>query len=378
MLIIGIVVDGIRRMRRARAEALRLDVDPDFVSSRDELDNPELPNGGSRVVDASLDVKMADKIEPVLFEEEELTVDAEEEFSYIDNLVADPEASKVVMSEQPKVQARPVNLDEKVPVLLDVEELGAEEDQPQIGLELEEADSANETELDEALVEVAISSDGIASASSEYIVESEVEDGQTKIEHADVAVQNIEGLEEAQSDAEVIAEEQEVFVAPINVGHVDAERLSERENVEMTLVIHCITPMGQSLEGQQTAQLFNSCDLRLGEDNIVHRYEQAEGKGNIQFSVVHSYEPQTFSLEKFLDQSYHGFSFFMRLPGPKDPLQAYEAMVGLAKFLEDQFDADLYDADRSALTQQTIEHDRQQIIDFERRQQVAAKKLMRG
>lgn len=375
MLIVGIVADGIRRMRRARAEALRLDIDPDFVSSRDEFDNPELPNGGWRAVgnnSAAFDNEQAD---PILFDDDSFETEAER--AYIDTLVNPPqetdnedlesslefeEAAAVeaeIKVEQPKVQPRPVNLDEKVPVLLDVEELGAEEDQPELVVEFT---AEEDHQMADELTPDPVADVEAFEATAEMIEEAAA-------------------AEEALTAAEELCEEPaepEVIQPPINFAHPDAEKLRDRDAAEMTLVVHCITPMGKSLDGKQVANLFNSCDLRLGDDNIFHRYELADGKGNIQFSVVHSYEPQTFDAGKLLEQSFHGFSFFMRLPGPKEPLTAYDTMVGLAKFLEEQFDADLYDADRSALTQQTISHDRQQIIDFERRQQVAAKKLMRG
>lgn len=347
MLVVGIVVDGLRRMRRNRELALRLDVN-DYSNAFNNFDNPELPNGGWRLANEEPTGEEPINDDSIVFNDIELTTveaepDEEADLAYIQGLVGKPEDYQA----QPKVESRPVNLDEQVPLLLEVEELGEDimiedieliEEDIELIEDIEEAKTLDEVTTSEAVVEVP-----------------------APAPEQPAATLNPQEL-----------------ISPVNFAHADAEQLKDRPATELTLVIHCITPIGNSLDGKQLAQLFNGCDLRLGPDGIFHRYEQPEGKGNIQFSVVHSYEPQYFDVDKLLEQTFHGFSFFMRLPGPKEPLQAYETMLGLAKFIEQQFEADLYDADRSALTQQTIEHDRQQIIDFERRQQVAAKKLMRG
>lgn len=386
VLIVGIVADGLRRMRRNREHALRLDIDEGFID-RADYDNPELPNGGWRVANSTPKTLSEENelVEPILIEDD---FSEEAEFQYIDTLVADPElkaeaeadvnieaeiTSEIeaeVEAEAPNVQARPVNLDERVPLLIDVEQLGSEEENPEVGLENQYQAVAMTVEQDE--FETA--------ATEDTLEEIEIEAAELEaMPELDEIADSSEGLEAEDLVEEQLFEEPQITAAElINYPDPDAEKLRDRTEAEDTLVIHCITPLGHSLDGSQVLNLFKNCDLRLGDDNIFHRYELAEGKGNIQFSVVHSYEPQTFNIEKMLDQNFHGFSFFMRLPGPKEPLQAYDTMLSLAQFIEEHFDADLYDIDRSALTQQTISHDRQQIIDFERRQQVAAKKLMRG
>ena len=54
LVIIGIVVDGIRRMRRARKESMAISsgmgADELEDSPLDDEYNPELPNGGARTI----------------------------------------------------------------------------------------------------------------------------------------------------------------------------------------------------------------------------------------------------------------------------------------------------------------------------------------
>ena len=68
---------------------------------------------------------------------------------------------------------------------------------------------------------------------------------------------------------------------------------------------------------------------------------------------------------------YRGLSFFVRLPGvDKTARSPMRTMLGLAMVLHKQFNAELFDGARS-LYAQTIEHDRQQITDYERSQRLA-------
>ena len=102
--------------------------------------------------------------------------------------------------------------------------------------------------------------------------------------------------------------------------------------------------------------------------NIFHRYEEAGGKGPEQFSVVNLAEPGTFDLDNLAEFSSPGVGFFMHLPGPSKPLEAFEAMAETAKVLAKNLGGELRDEQHSAATTQTIEHYRQRILDFERRQ----------
>ena len=60
LAIAAIMVDGFRRMKRARAEALRLDIQPGMDELDDEDYNPELP-GTVRVVSASAGASASEK-----------------------------------------------------------------------------------------------------------------------------------------------------------------------------------------------------------------------------------------------------------------------------------------------------------------------------
>lgn len=120
--------------------------------------------------------------------------------------------------------------------------------------------------------------------------------------------------------------------------------------------------------GRDLMQILMACDLRFGKMNIFHRYEQASGRGPIQFSVANAVEPGVFNLDDVDTFSTPGVCFFMTMPGPEEPLKAFEHMVETAQCLVKHLDGELRDDARSVMTMQTLEHCRQRIMDFERRQ----------
>jgi len=57
----------------------------------------------------------------------------------------------------------------------------------------------------------------------------------------------------------------------------------------------------------------------------------------------------------------------MGLPGPKNPMQAFNLMVETAKSVAQVVGGELKDENRSVLTTQTAEHNRQRIREYERK-----------
>lgn len=426
LLVAGVMIDGVKRMRRARAEALRFDLDKGNIS--DELYvNHELPQP-YRVVDYQSKVETEEQYSEPIFEDLNEDTEPSQSFEYIeDNDYAEPTAefettvelensTDEVIEQEPipeRLETRPVNLDEDFPVLLDVEELG-DDAHPQEPLEqIANSDldfheknaepfaelAMNEVEpmpevnaaLEQASVEKASDSEAIYTDEALSVEKGEVventedsTDTQSKAsEQSDstakddsTAKENVKIDEntDAYADISETKSKNEPKLAPLLYASSEAEKLAERAEPQMALVIHCISRDELGFSGEDMVNLFNQCDVRFGEREIFHRFEQADGKGTVQFSIVHSFEPRHFSPETILDQHFRGLSLFLKLPGAKNPTAAYEAMVAIAQLLAKHFNADLFDGERSALTQQTIEHERQQIVDFEYRQKVAAKK----
>lgn len=137
---------------------------------------------------------------------------------------------------------------------------------------------------------------------------------------------------------------------------------------QQEVVVVNIRARNAPFKGADLLHILLACDCRFGDMNIFHRYEGTSGKGAIQFSIVNMVEPGVFDLNNIDDFSTPGVSFFMGVPGPKDAMQAFECMVETAQCLVKNLDGELLDESRSVMTAQTLDHCRQKIRDFERRQ----------
>ncbi|NRB40035.1 MAG: cell division protein ZipA [Pseudomonadales bacterium] len=147
-----------------------------------------------------------------------------------------------------------------------------------------------------------------------------------------------------------------------------ADAASEPDEI---LVLNVLSNQ-QPFSGEDLQHILRACDCRFGEMNIFHRYEDKDARGQVQFSIVNLVEPGTFNLKDINAFSTPGVSFFLRLPGPKDPVEAYNCMVEVAQCLVRNLDGVLKDEMHSAVTEQTIEHNRQRIRDYQQRKLLSA------
>jgi cell division protein ZipA len=412
IVMLGILVDGFRRMRRARHEALTLDVKGDFQFPESNFSS-ELPNGGARVIaereaedlmeDAknfrnqldSLPVMSAlDEIEEQAVHD--LDTDIQEslredriyagEPDFQHDSYAHTESTAVIEKVQADVEtlaeapervvpkAQPLNLDENVPLLMDVEELGddvavhdaIEETIIESSVEVEAERDINHVELttqDIAGIEASVNDIGSLMSTEESVMEDN-----NDVEEAVATVEVNDGRQEAQ---DMMAQ---AAYAPVKKPGVNAEKLSSRSVPSLVLVTHVVPHDEEGFCGEDILYLVNSCDLRHGEKEIFHRFEQEHGEGRVQFSMANSFNPGTFNPENLLHERIHGISLFMSLPGPDKAMNAFEAMTEMASVIARNLGGDVHDETHSIMALQTIEHNRQQVRDFVRKQKLAGKK----
>lgn len=133
------------------------------------------------------------------------------------------------------------------------------------------------------------------------------------------------------------------------------------------IVINVMARPNDDISGNDLLRALLSVGLRFGDMNIFHRHEQLTGKGAVLFSAVNVVEPGTFDLNHMEDFKTPGICMFLRLPGPKRSLHAFEQLVESARKIGNMLGADLKDEHHSVLTPQTIEHYRQRVLEFERK-----------
>ncbi|MHB0764617.1 cell division protein ZipA [Stutzerimonas sp. NM35] len=137
--------------------------------------------------------------------------------------------------------------------------------------------------------------------------------------------------------------------------------------VEEVLVINVIARDSSGFRGPALLQNILESGLRFGEMDIFHRHESMAGNGEVLFSMANAVKPGTFDLDDIDHFTTPAVSFFLGLPGPRHPKQAFDVMVAAARKLSAELNGELKDDQRSVLTAQTIEHYRQRIVEYERR-----------
>jgi cell division protein ZipA len=107
--------------------------------------------------------------------------------------------------------------------------------------------------------------------------------------------------------------------------------------------------------------------------NIFHRHEQPRDLNTpTLFSAANVLSPGHFEPERMDSLKSPGIAMFMRLPGPERPTDAFQIMLDAAKTVAEDLDGTLCDESRSTLTHQSINHLRERIADFGRRQMLKA------
>jgi cell division protein ZipA len=396
IVMLGILVDGFLRMRRARQEALKLDVQGNFKFPEESFSS-ELPNGGARIIgerdaeelledaknfrdqldslpvmsaleameanaEKSLDAEILDSMH------EERIYAGEPDFQHESYSHDEPEPQVEPALQEPLKdsvddlvqdivvpKAKPLNLDEHVPLLTDVEELGDDI----------AAHSFNEEHVELSIDDIPgiqASVAGIGDLLSVEKVESNI------VEPVNEPAEDEDGRRHAES---VMAQ---AAYAPVKKAGINAENLSDRPVPSLVLVIHVVPHEEDGFCGEDILYLVNNCDLRHGEKDIFHRFEQENGEGCVQFSMANSFNPGTFDPETLLHERIHGVSLFMSLPGPEKAMNAFEAMTEMASVIARNLGGEVHDETHSIMALQTIEHNRQQVRDFVRRQKLAGKK----
>lgn len=142
---------------------------------------------------------------------------------------------------------------------------------------------------------------------------------------------------------------------------------SAKKNVEDVIMLNVLARDEAGFAGGDLLQILLACDLRFGEANLFHRHEQANGHGSIQFSVANMLNPGVFDIDNMGGFSTPGITFFLSLPGPDQAMQVFDYMLETAQVVASNLEGNILDEARSVMTNQTIEHCRQRIRDFERK-----------
>ncbi|MDZ7808827.1 MAG: cell division protein ZipA [Arhodomonas sp.] len=142
---------------------------------------------------------------------------------------------------------------------------------------------------------------------------------------------------------------------------------------EKIVVINVMAAADARFEGTELLEALEAQGLRFGDHGIFHRYVEGPRGKVPEFSVANILKPGWFDIDSMEGFETPGVAMFMRLPGPFDAVDAYEEMLAAARGLAERLGGHLLDGRRCDLTHQSIEHLREEMIEYRRRAQLAAR-----
>ncbi len=137
------------------------------------------------------------------------------------------------------------------------------------------------------------------------------------------------------------------------------------------LQINVVAGQGR-FSGNGIVEAARAIDLQAGEMQIFHQFEPRSNR--LLFSMASLVEPGCFPLDSMADFSTPGLTLFAQLPGPVNGLRVYSHMLDAARSLAESLGGQLQDETHSALTKQTIEHTRAEILEHSRKLALARKR----
>ncbi len=142
---------------------------------------------------------------------------------------------------------------------------------------------------------------------------------------------------------------------------------------EKVVVLNVMAPDGTRFAGPAVVEALHAVGLRHGEHGIFHRTLETRTGTVALYSAANVLKPGWFDLDAIDDLETPGVVFFLQLPGPFNGLAAFEQMLQAARGLGQGLGGHLLDGRRCDLTQQSIEHVREELLEYRRRAHLAAR-----
>ena len=138
------------------------------------------------------------------------------------------------------------------------------------------------------------------------------------------------------------------------------------------IILSVVMPTHQQMSGAALLPSLLTLGMKYGEMNIFHRHQDNAGNGAVTFSLANMLNPGSFELDTMETFVTQGVSLFMTLPNANDPFAAFEQMLGAAKQLAAEFNAQIVDDKRNVMTKQTEQHYVGKIREFDRQYRLAS------
>lgn len=135
---------------------------------------------------------------------------------------------------------------------------------------------------------------------------------------------------------------------------------------DKVVVINVAAGDGRLFDGKTLTDALKAIDMSFGEHEIYHRVIETSKGQIVLFSAADMLQPGTFAPERIAQIESPGVVMFLQLPGPYDGLAAFEQMLEGARQVAEILGAKLLDERRCSLTNQAIEHIREELREYRR------------
>jgi len=438
LLILGIVFDGLRRMRRARRDSIKMALKPTKKkpakrnSNEDSLEEPdykdagdgygsEFPNGGARVSEKQIDPSRINQVRNKYNFGTDMSVWKDKvaekiaEHTGVNKIEREAHKDKKAPRIEPSFEHADPLLDKLSNAYSsDGHDQNAVDEELDVEVIEEFTEELAEITASDPVASLPVSPEAVSSKSpSELTKEFNKEPVQVSLNLEDSVPMLMDTLDETSSESagerldDVVLEtedDDEMKAGPqkiVTVGTHIEPIISEEDRTlgshsankpryeskytdhakhqveppQEVLVIHVRAAENEYFYGSDLLDLILDNGLRFGAMDIFHRHAGEDGEGPILFSMANMVKPGVFDLHTFEEFSTVGLSFFLGLPTETNAnMETFDIMLATAKDIAGRLKGELKDEDRSVLTKQTIEHYRERIRDFTRRQRLEKNK----
>ena len=379
ILIIGIILDGARRMRNARRDGLKISRNAKKADNNLAGGSPdsEFPSGGARVATYRNDEVTQNYTKSVRQKYSSTRLTAGSSNRTTNQSSHDIEEPVPMLMECIEEQAKVDNDKKREEQAVTDTNLGAIEKEgshrssiPNDGSEIKDPFIGSFDDVD-SMDDIDVGDIGDVEESTE-IYETEDFDGPVMYQPpGDNDASDYDAGDYETMDDRMSSSTQSNTISKPEVSDKEEAEESERRQPDEVIVFNLMAKSGYVFDGEMLLAVLVEEGMKLGEMDIFHRHLDDDGDAPVLFSLANMVVPGTFNLSKMAEFVTPGVSMFLSLPIAADSIAAYENFVVTASNLAAKLDGDLKDENRSVLTKQAIEHARQRVMEYERKRQLA-------
>lgn len=126
---------------------------------------------------------------------------------------------------------------------------------------------------------------------------------------------------------------------------------------------------GETIGGPELVVAAEKVGLEYGDMRIFHRLVEGQPAKGPVFSMASMVKPGSFDMARVGALRTPGVTFFITLPGPLPALDSWDMMLPAAQRVAELLDAQVLDEEHNALGRQRIQHIREELRAYDRKQE---------